>query len=158
MDELVQFLRDRYDEEAAAAREAMGVVGPVLGAGQWRYAKSVGDEGGRYWSVTTTPPDDTVPTVELAGSGMSGGGVHEETVAAHIVRHDPARVLRDIKAKRLIVEEHAPVPALGAGLGCEICVATPSWGPEVVSGPCTTLRLLASVYSDHPDYREAWRP
>ena len=24
--------------------------------------------------------------------------------------------------------------------------------------PCSTLLLLASVYADHPDYREEWRP
>ncbi len=49
-----------------------------------------------------------------------------EAAGRHIARHDPARVLRECEAKRRIVEGHK------------------------------TLRALASVYSDHPDYDEAW--
>jgi hypothetical protein len=70
-----------------------------------------------------------------------------------------ARVLREIDAKRQILDEHELVPtAPGKEPGCAVCVATPSWGPEVVSGPCTTLRLLALPYADRPGYREEWRP
>ena len=64
-----------------------------------------------------------------------------------------------VETKRALLNEHELVPvAFSDELGCETCVATFSWGSEVVSGPCATLRLLALPYADHPDYREEWRP
>lgn len=56
----------------------------------------------------------------------------------HVIRHDPARVLRELAAKRAILSEHI----------------VGGWHPV----PCLTLRALASVYSDHPDYRAEWKP
>jgi len=62
----------------------------------------------------------------------------------HMTRWDPARVLREVAAKRRILE-----------LG--ICCAC-----AVEKQPCdhrdATLRLLAFPYSTHPDYRQEWRP
>lgn len=146
MVDLVEWLRAQLDEDERTARAAMNVVGPVLGAGQWRYAESGTDEGGRYWSITTVAPDDTVPTVELVGSGMSGGGVHEEALARHIVAHGPARVLREIDAKRQLLALHTEG---SSDLFCAHCEHEP---------PCPTLRLLALPYADRPGYREEWRP
>ncbi|SFY52079.1 DUF6221 family protein [Streptomyces sp. F-1] len=137
MDELVEFLRARLDEDERVAQAAGGawVDGP---AANWVTAVPVGESSG------------PVHRVALA---ITGGE------RDHIVRHDPARVLAEVDAKRRLLAEHELVPAgQGGELGCDICVATPSWGPEVVSGPCTTLRLLALPFADHPDYREAWRP
>ena len=82
---------------------------------------------------------------------------------AHIVEHDPARVLREIDAKRRIIAEH-PVD----GWRCATC-ADPEDFDEDVDGdrewsrhgkyyPCPTLRLLALPYADRPGYREDWRP
>jgi hypothetical protein len=141
MDELVVWLRAQLDEDERIAREAGASVGPVLGAMDWRLAESGSDEGGRYWRITTVPPNDTVPTVELVGSGMSGGGVHEEALGRHIVAHDPARVLREIDAKRRIIgriNSHAAV-----------------MGWDEVHGDL--LRSLALPYADRPGYREEWR-
>ncbi|MET8630034.1 DUF6221 family protein [Kitasatospora sp. NPDC004669] len=65
--------------------------------------------------------------------------------ADHIARFDPARVLAEVAAKRAIVDayegrqEVAPLPTLQNGLD-------------------TAVHLLASVYADHVDYREEWRP
>ncbi len=66
------------------------------------------------------------------GSSLSPG----DRVAYH-----PARVLAECEAKRRIVEAH------GSQLDARGEVY---WSPEV--------RYLAQVYSDHPDYDEAWRP
>lgn len=68
--------------------------------------------------------------------------------------HYPARVLREVAAKRAIMglhdlpEHYCPLPVLPGRHG-------QLWTPE--EGPCWTLRLLASTYSDHPDYAE-WLP
>lgn len=79
-------------------------------------------------------------------------------VRTHIARHDPARVLKEIEAKRRVVELHRPVQKRSTGSGggviedCQVCDHFPA------RYPCTTLRLLALPYADHPDYQEQWRP
>lgn len=117
MDELVQFLRARYAEEAEAARAAA-------------------DRESDWW-----------------------WGPDAETAAErHIARHDPARVLRDIEAKRQLVGVHHAelIEVVNAdreersGYWCAEC--------DGETFPCRTLRLLASVYADHPGYRVEWRP
>ncbi len=80
--------------------------------------------------------------------------------AVHIARHDPARVLREIDAKRQIIDQCAywneraaseavdppksPQPGLDLGL--------------LLDAMNPVLRLLALPYADRPDYREEWRP
>jgi hypothetical protein len=66
-----------------------------------------------------------------------------EEEAEHIARHDPARVLREVDAKRTCI----------AFLGHPD--APPGEGRYVAE---RVLWLLALAYSDHPDYREEWRP
>jgi hypothetical protein len=64
----------------------------------------------------------------------------------HIVRHDPARVLREVEAKRALL------------------AAATSYSPELEYGDNgewafdLAVRLLASVWSDHPDYLPEWSP
>jgi hypothetical protein len=116
---LVDFLRARLDEDEAVARAAT--------SGPW---SAVEGSSGAWW-------------VELPNLGDVALDLHGEN-ARHIARHDPARVLADVKAKRAIV-----------GLG--ICLAC-----DVEGQPCDhadeTLRHLASVYADHPDYDATWEP
>lgn len=75
----------------------------------------------------------THPTDEVADYSES---------AEHIAEHDPARVLREIDAKRRMlgrIHSHAAV-----------------MGQDEVHGDL--LRLLALPYADRPGYREEWRP
>lgn len=67
----------------------------------------------------------------------------------HIARHDPARVLAECAAKRVIVAlyddllrgevDHRDASGLGASLMHS-----------------DVIRALAAVYADHPDYRSEW--
>lgn len=62
----------------------------------------------------------------------------------------PTRTMRDVEAKRKIVEEH------GANQHrVDPCDAHDPSGRTI---PCDTLRFLAAVYADHPDYRDEWKP
>jgi hypothetical protein len=71
-------------------------------------------------------------------------------------------VLREVAAKRAILGEHAPnypttYPKLSGQPTCGVCHAGGfDWEPEW--WPCITVRTLAAVYSDHPDYRPEWKP
>lgn len=68
------------------------------------------------------------------------------------VDYDPARVLADCKAKRLIVEayQRAREQALAAGAG--------AGGAGAAFGLMRAVTLLAEVYADHPDFQEDWLP
>ncbi|WP_067891250.1 DUF6221 family protein [Nocardia vaccinii] len=71
----------------------------------------------------------------------------------HIARHDPARVLRQCAAMRKVFEEeHFP-----DARSCYTCHEIAD-GPYTnrVPWPCPTVRAIAVIWSDHPDYQEEW--
>jgi hypothetical protein len=147
MNDLVAFLRERLDEDEETAHAAAAVCGCHPEAPSW----SFGDEetDGRI-----LVDGDPHPGVRRKIGRRWSGSYEGMFMAQHVVRHDPARVLCEVEAKREIAEQHRPV---GNGNVClSYChTRTPS---EAQTWPCLTLRLLALPYVDHPDYREEWRP
>lgn len=119
--------------------------------------------------------DRTLPS---SADGMGNWSEHRgsPTTREHFARHDPARVLADVAAKRAIVELHKswpvrveaepvfePVDYTHGDLRMSQQLAWMTeqeyrtrFGDEPPTGP--VLRHLASVYADHPDYREEWKP
>jgi hypothetical protein len=75
----------------------------------------------------------------------------------------PARVLAQCEAMRAVVEMHAPVEVYREQpLVCTVCVQTDDSGDFIVSRPedawpCPTLRALASIWADHPEFRQEWK-
>lgn len=150
MDDLVQFLKERLDEDFEAARLVLGVnvmadIKRGKPAPRW-VPSPEGDAG--IWDTSGTPRVRFVWARERD----------------HIVRHDPARVLAEVDAKRRIVKLHGRA-TLRAGGGaqyyatatvCRSCEPNHQF-PEQ-SWPCPTLRLLALPYAGHEAYREEWRP
>lgn len=71
-----------------------------------------------------------------------------------------ARVLAECEAKRRIVELHSVASTYQGGTYCAECQSEELEGPWSRRDdlyPCPTLEALASVYADHPDYRDEWR-
>jgi len=133
---IIEFLTARYDEDEAAARTCLGVNALAdmrRGIDPPRWTR----DGG---SIRDDRPD---------GSGHPVLRVQHTWAreAEHITRHDPARTLADIAAKRRILEEHAP--------GRDRCDEHDASFRTI---PCPTILALASVYADHPDHRQEWRP
>jgi Family of unknown function (DUF6221) len=62
--------------------------------------------------------------------------------AAHIARHSPARILRQCEAARALIAEFLRLDVLGDVPGRSVT--------EI------SLRQLASVHSDHPDFDQTW--
>jgi len=69
------------------------------------------------------------------------------------------RMLAECKAKRVILKEHE----LDLHMSESYCDTCAEWwkcelgeGPPPVKYPCPTVRALAAVYKDHPDYRQEW--
>ncbi len=65
------------------------------------------------------------------------------------------RVLAECEAKRRIVELHFENDP-GPDAECGACGDIGGYYSQV--WPCPTIKALAAVYADHPDYDEAWRP
>jgi hypothetical protein len=133
--DLVEFLRARLDEDAER----------VLAAPPGPWAE-----------------DASHSVVDATGArviySVNGGILHPTlTVRAHVLGHDPARVLREVEAKRRTLELHARAEAnFGDGFVAECCKTCDLDDSD--GYPCATLRVLAAVYADHPDYRPEWTP
>lgn len=151
-DELVAFLLARLDEDEAVARAADST--------EWTAATEVGDHAN--YGVVTAAAASTLQRLD-DGSLLTSPG--DEVVAfcgrdvgelraRHVGRHDPARVLADVSAKRRIVRTVAPaVLAMDEQISRE-------WDGALRSLDDTAdflLRLLAVPYDTHPDFREAWK-
>ncbi|MFH9579108.1 DUF6221 family protein [Streptomyces globisporus] len=121
-DDLVQFLRDRLDDDERIARHAVD--------GPW---------------------------VDPMGGPIRGGYEERFVIAQqvqrwnsqHIVRHDPARVLREVEAKRRILYLAVQLPKVTASTDM-FDNSRDAWAD--------VLKQLALPYADHPDYRDEWRP
>jgi hypothetical protein len=126
-DDLVTFLRARIAEDEAAVQVVLGVnvmAGIKHGKPVPRWVPSPKGDAG-VWDT------DGIPRVKFAWARERD----------HIVRHDPARVLREIEAKRRIVDRYAWLREHGDA-------GDAAW----------VLPLLAAAYADHPDYRPEWAP
>ena len=98
---------------------------------------------------------------DLAQMGPVIEGVTENKLHG-LMRHTALRTLREAQAGRAILNEHEPgypvtFPEPSGQPTCGICHAG-GWDWDPCAWPCATVRHLAAVYSDHPDYDEAWRP
>ena len=116
---ITEFLEARIAEDETVAREAT--------TGPWTYQDYAHVGSYDFAHVFAPDPDDSSAVL-----GVSLGTLRED--AAHIARHDPARVLAECAAKRAIIalDEYAE------------------------GSYWDTLATLAAVYASHPDYRQEW--
>ncbi|MDP9092411.1 MAG: DUF6221 family protein [Actinomycetota bacterium] len=92
---------------------------------------------------------------EAVARAVLDSGVHDERSAVKewIAVANPQRMLTWSDARRRIVAlHHAAERLLAEDNRPELCLGCGH--PE----PCPTMRLMALVWADHPDYRQSWRP
>jgi hypothetical protein len=143
MDELTAFVKARLDEdEAAASRNDF-----------------------EHWQ-------QDAPATGLVLVGLESLiECHIAGLAEHIARHDPARVLREVEAKRkrlaLYLDAKEALAAALKNAPPDSPATAHSYVRERInvnqaSGRFTALetsvRLDAMAWSDHPDYRQEWKP
>jgi hypothetical protein len=144
---VVGFLRARLDEDEQRAHEAFsGQADPENGWGADR------PEWQRHTTIT--------PHV---------GMIHEAVQADHVVRWDPARVLREVEAKRRLLDGLLALPHYAwdgrAEYGCPKFEDAETWAAVMGDAEqrCTCgrddhvermLRIFARPYSGYPDYNE----
>jgi hypothetical protein len=137
--DLAKFLNERLDEDAAGAAGCMNCGLPVRRA-ITKTGFTHGDRG-------------------AVGGGWQGVRCPGKLTGA-LPWPDPARLLREVEAKRKILTEHklrteyeVTRPDNPYDVFCEVC----GWAADVKGSACPTLRALAAIYEDHPDYDPAWK-
>ncbi|MEU2730085.1 DUF6221 family protein [Streptomyces griseoviridis] len=134
MDELVEWLGAQLDEDERIARAA--------GGDAWRRQEHA---------------SDTVAIYDSKGEPVVyDEGWPTEEQRAHIAAYDPARVLREIDAKRRVLRDLASAEVA-------LRATEPGRGPhELMTGATNSWRavvkVLAAVYADRPGYLAEWRP
>lgn len=128
MPSLIMFVRERLEEDEEAARRVFGT-------------KVMADLRRGVPPPQWVLLEDGSIRDDVVGGGPIRVGFTWRTEADHILRHQPARVLRQTAALRSVVEEHE---------GRHSCGVLESDDDD----PCPTLRHLAAVWDDHPDFPE----
>ncbi|MFB7707909.1 DUF6221 family protein [Streptomyces sp. NPDC056105] len=136
MDDLAQWLGEQLDDDERIARAA--TLGPWVQSG-------IGDYG---WTVDFGHP----------GSGVETANTEQGLADADfIAAHNPARVLREIDAKRKLLALYVEHERLDR----ETFEAEDEHARSLVSLRAAYLdavRHHAAVYDHRPGYREEWRP
>lgn len=125
MNDLVQFLNDRLAEDEAAATEA--------GSDEWSSDDAV-------WMLMDSKGEAVV----------HNEGKPTEEQAIHMARHDPARVLREVAAKRALLQRYA-----SAARSAEVAYANDS-DVYFAEGLEQSIGIMAAAYSDHSEYDPEW--
>jgi hypothetical protein len=148
-----------------------------------RTAKAAARPGGEDWHADPDPDawGALAGTGVLRADGNGVAMAIGSYAADHIARHDPARVLREAAALREIAAGHRLVLAdrgypeqgqsQGSGREYRVTRDNPAeeqagmanamhWNKDCFSChsryPCRTIRHLAAIWSDHPDYDQGW--
>lgn len=126
---LAEFVKARLDEDEAAARES-----------HYEGQRWITEEEGVYrW------PDDEL--VHLAD---------RKADARHIARHDPARVLREVEAKRAILGAYQAAVARQVAAAEGRADEEPEWHVARRAALHFACSAIAAIYSDHAGYRLTW--
>lgn len=156
MRDIAAFIHARLDEGEQAARAAT--------PGPWRWTNAGSGIIGEQ-PVLESESDPTAVVIDATGNHTEGYVCIDAGDQAHIAHWDPARVLAEVEAKRLLVNAHArPHECISlTGTGERSVVDGKPWElwePEHTDdhGPCFVLRCLALPYDWHPDYQQEWRP
>jgi len=133
VDDLVQWLGQQLDEDERTARAAGGASWEELPVSGW---------------VHTAP----LPTSEWQPPGYDHHVASAPLVEdrAHIVAHDPARVLREIAARRQALAHYARV--------CELTKDGDEAYLLAEGVVAKQLQIMATAYDHRPGYRDEWRP
>jgi len=143
--DLVARFRVQLDEIEQAAQSADVKQGDP----DW-FVSEVKATGGEHFTVRSRRDKRPIARVQrLDGDGELAAILDGSAVAGHIARHDPARVLAEVRAKRRVLElwerenakryEHAEGEAR-------------AWLMDEV------VAALGLPYAARPGYNEEWRP
>lgn len=146
MGDLVRWLGMQLDADEQAARKAAALCGCHPAAPSWSFRDGDEPSDGRILVV-----DDPHPGLKRKIGRRWNTSYEGLFTAEHIVRHDPARVLREIDAKRQLIERY------------ERAMENRRAHPDDLASAGALLalhgavKLLALPYAEKPGYRAEWR-
>lgn len=145
---LAAFIAARLDEDEAIARAAT--------PGPWAAPARVMD--GNVVTSLTYPggANGYVGGVPVMSDDESRSWADQE----HIARHDPGRVLREVEAGRAILAMYEECDGYDLPEGVHDSRDPDEREADAASKATLrdVLEALAAVWSDHPDYEQAWKP
>jgi hypothetical protein len=138
--DLIEFLTARLDEDEAAATAAASCTGP-----DWHHSHAVTANGAT--TIIFNGPDDDIEVADTLRRD-------DEEIAPFIARQDPARALREVEAGRGILARYKD---------CLARMENPDYSAVFARAQAReyedfVLPNLLIRYSDHPDYRQEWKP
>lgn len=119
MIDVLEFVLARLDEDQAWAKKCLAE-----------------DRSPRAWAA--------LRSIVWSGLGHKIAPTRTQAHALHMAHHPPGRVLRDVAARRRLVQRITEAKKVDV---------RPALGEERE----VVLRLLALPYADHPDYKKEWR-
>jgi hypothetical protein len=126
--EFIEFIRARLAEDETAARDA--------GLLQWTFRSDDPCEG---WPSSV---GEAGKPFRLLSCDRENG--------PHVARHDPLRAMREVEAMRRV----ADLAAKAHEWTHSSAGATAGYAAAIIND---TLRALAVIWADHPDWRPEWR-
>jgi hypothetical protein len=138
VDKALAFVRARLDEDERIARAAANLPDHTPDADHW-------EQGGTWSSVVVASGPGKGASV------VSDEGFPSDTQAEHIARHDPARVLDDVAAKRDLIDSAAY--ALDSAKKLESMGANSF---DLRSLCDFDILTMARCWASHPDYEVGW--
>ena len=143
---IVEFLEARLAED-----EAIANAGAQSFSDTWTFDN--GEEAARREEASKGGRFGANPRVDGITSGCR---YNSESEMKHIARHDPARALAEVAAKRAILTQEETARSQFE----HVKSSTTYPAIEVLIGQvaalATVIRHLASAYADHPDYQQEW--
>lgn len=145
-DDLIAFLTARLNEDEGIARAVEDGSAPW--DGQWTADGA---------NALRTRNGHTLAYGHMSTDGRALPMPLKPGLTEHWARHDPARVLAEVDAKRRILTEFTQA---GSMPDTPERRARSHWAGDFgyLQGLARAVHLLALPYANHPDYDEAWRP
>lgn len=141
MSDPITFLLARLDKDEAAARKAS--VDPVGAMEAHFEAEALHEE--QDWTLY---PERRTEYSRGQADALHWAATRTREQIKPLTLHDPVRALREVEAGRLIIENCRTLAAM--------------WAPGNDTFRLALERAViaprAAVYSDHPDYRQEWKP
>ena len=143
VDELIAFFRARLDEDKAIALACINLNDRV------RMRRGIAPP---RWMPA---PDSSDIRSEDGILRVNHTWVCERE---HICRHDPARVLREVTAKRALIDRYGRAASIAATEGRIVPAFMRGQDNGYAQACLDAIRDAAAIWSDHDDYRPEWAP
>ena len=146
-DEFLQWLREQLDDEEQTARKLHNLLARL----QWTADRALGLQSAIEWNVPRAEWARLMGALPSEPDGLTW----VEAVEMRGTALDPARVLREVEAKRGVLRQYLD---LREQVRNPVSAENRARARALQGELGDVLRLLALPYADRPGYRDEWRP